>query len=378
MPVLPPPAPGVRPRPPSPPGAGDRRPRWPVVLATAAAALLAGISGVVVGLAVGDDGPKRPAAASTPTLPAAAGAGGSATGLPVREVVTAVAPSIVTISADLEGGRAVGTGVVVGDHEVLTNAHVVADATEVRVRLSGETEPRPAEVVATDMGNDLALLHADVGDRPAVTFAPADSVGLGDQVLAIGFALDLDGAPSVTQGIVSALDRTLITEDGGALDGLIQTDAAISSGNSGGPLVDARARIVGINTAVARGDSTTAATNVGFAISADEVGSVLGALRDSVDGGARAEGYLGISVIERSDGGQGALVTDVEPDSPASKAGIEVGDVVVSVDDATTDGRAGVIAAIRDHEPGDRIPVVVVRDGDEQTFDVTLDQRQGD
>ena len=196
--------------------------------------------------------------------------------------------------------------------------------------------------------------------------------------MAIGFALDLDGEPSVTLGIVSALDRTIITEGGGALDGLIQTDAAISSGNSGGPLVDARGRIVGINTAVARGDVATAATNVGFAISADEVESVLEALRSAEGGAPRAEGYLGITLDERSDGGQGALVTEVQDDSPAAAAGIEAGDVVISVDESATDGRAGVIAAVRDHEPGDEIPVVVVRDGKERTFDVTLVERQPD
>ena len=92
----------------------------------------------------------------------------------------------------------------------------------------------------------------------------------------------------------------------------------------------------------------------------------------------RAEGYLGISLAERTDGGQGALVADVEADSPAAEAGIEAGDVVISVDDAATDGRAGVIAAIRDHEPGDEVAVVVVRDGEERTFDVTLAERTAD
>ena len=194
------------------------------------------------------------------------------------------------------------------DGEILTNAHVVEGATEIRVRLAGETEPRTAELLAADVGNDLALLQIDADDLPPVTFAPSDEVAIGDEVVAIGFALDLAGDPSVTLGIVSALDRTIIT-DSGALDGLIQTDAAISSGNSGGPLVDASGRVVGINTAVARSDVTTAATNVGFAIAADEVQEVLAALRERSGGEPRSEGYLGINLDERSDGGQGAVIT---------------------------------------------------------------------
>ena len=298
--------------------------------------------------------------------------------LPVRAVVDAVGPSVVTISADLVAGRAVGTGVVLSaDGEILTNAHVVAGATAVRVRLPGETEPTEADIVATDAGNDLALLRIDRDDLVPVTFAPTSEVSLGDEVLAIGFALDLDGDPTVTLGIVSALDRTIITELG-ALDGLIQTDAAISSGNSGGPLVDAEGRIVGINTAVARSDNATAATNVGFAISSDEVAEVLADLRASEGGSPRSEGFLGVSVDDRTDGGQGALITSVDDGSPADGAGIQVGDVVVAVDDAPIDGSAGVIAAIRDHSPGEDVTVVVVRDGAEETFDVTLVERDGD
>ena len=230
----------------------------------------------------------------------------------MRQVVDAVGPSVVTISADLTQGRAVGTGVVVStDGEVLTNAHVVDGATAIHVRLPGETEPIEATLLAQDAGNDLALLHIDRDDLAPVTFAPTHEVALGDEVLAIGFALDLDGDPTVTLGIVSALDRTIITEDG-ALDGLIQTDAAISSGNSGGPLVDAQGRVVGINTAVARSDSTTAATNVGFAISSDEVVGVLDDLRAAEDGTPRQEGFLGVGLDDRTDGGQGAVITDVD------------------------------------------------------------------
>jgi S1-C subfamily serine protease len=207
-------------------------------------------------------------------------------------------------------------------------------------------------------------------------FAPPGEIAIGDEVVAIGFALDLDGDPSVTLGIVSALDRTLRTADG-ALDNLIQTDAAISSGNSGGPLVNADGEVVGINTAVARSDSTTAATNVGFAIAIDEVDHVLEGLRDS-RGAPRVEGFLGVSINDRSDGGQGAIVTEVAADSPASDVGLEQGDVIVSVDHSTTDGAEGVVAAVRDHQPGDEVEVVVLRDGHKQTFDVTLAKRPDD
>ena len=231
-------------------------------------------------------------------------------GLSVAEVAAAVGPSVVTISVDIEAGvtgEAVGTGLVVSpDGEILTNAHVIANATEIRVRLAGDTEPTEAELIASDVGNDLALLKINGSNLPVAPFAPPGEVALGDQVVAIGFALDLDGEPSVTLGIVSALDRTLITQNEGALDGLIQTDAAISSGNSGGPLVDASGRVIGINTAVARSDVSTAATNVGFAIAIEEVEAVLAALREQGEGDPRLEGFLGVVLGERSDGGQGA------------------------------------------------------------------------
>ncbi len=204
-------------------------------------ALLAGLTGVLVGIAIDDNDTGGDANVTATTTARTVAATGSR--LPVRAVAEAVGPSIVTISADLPAGRSVGTGVVVSaDGEVLTNSHVVAEATEIRVRLPGETEPIVAELVASDEGNDLSLLQIDRDDLQPVTFADSEAVGLGDEVLAIGFALDLDGEPTVTLGIVSALDRTIITERGGALDGLIQTDAAISSGNSGGPLVDVSGR----------------------------------------------------------------------------------------------------------------------------------------
>jgi len=301
--------------------------------------------------------------------------------LDVFAVASVVAPSVVTISADITDetgtfapGEAVGTGVIVSpEGGIVTNAHVVEGASEVRVRFAGNTEPVVADVVSADAGNDLALLRVDVDKPlPAAEFASPDDIRLGDEVLAIGFALDLDGDPTVTLGIISALGRTLALPDGGALDGLIQTDAAISSGNSGGPLVNARGQVVGINTAVARSDSETAASNVGFAISSEEALQVLGQLADGED---RPEGFLGVSVVGRTDGGQGAVVSDVAAESPAAEAGIEAGDVVVQVDDSVVTGSAAVVAAVRDRGPGDEIAIVVLRDGERVTITVTLAER---
>ncbi len=344
----------------------------------AVVAFVSGMVGVLVGVAVGDRDDSPPAGPSV--LPVSVGprAEGDLSRIDVASVVAAVAPSVVTVSADARiggaRGESVGTGVVLtSDGEILTNAHVIEGAEDVRVRLPGESDPRAATVVASDPGNDLALLRIDAEGLQPVTFADPDSVRLGDEVVAIGYALDLDGAPTVTLGIVSALHRTLSTEVG-ALDGLIQTDAAISSGNSGGPLVNALGEVVGINTAVARGDFTTAANNIGFSISSGEALRVLDQLRSGA-GDTRAEGYLGVGLAPRTDGGQGAVITEVEPGSPADKAGLEADDIVLEVDGVTIEGEAGLIAAIRDGNPGDEVTLLIERDGERRTLTATLADR---
>jgi len=300
----------------------------------------------------------------------------------VAGVTAALRPSVVSVSSDISqsgfNGEGVGTGVVLtSDGQILTNAHVVDGAKDVRVRLAGEREPRHAKIVATDTTNDLAILQVDVTGLTPATFADPANVRVGDDVVAIGFALDLDGEPSVTLGIISALDRTMIT-DNGALDGLIQTDAAISSGNSGGPLVNAAGQVVGINTAVARGDANNTANNIGFAISVSQVLPEVDVLRAKAGGEDRQSGFLGVGLADRTDGGSGAIVNTVRPDSPADKIGIRTGDVIVEIDGQTIDGSGGVIGAIRDHQPGDKVTVTVERDGKQMTFDVTLVDRPTD
>ena len=294
----------------------------------------------------------------------------------VAQVVNKLADSVVTINSqvnDASGqGEASGTGVVLtADGEILTNAHVVAGSTSVTVRFAGETEPRKATVLASDPGNDMALLKIDATNLKPATFAQPGTIRIGDQVIAIGYALALDGGPSVTSGIISALKRTIITESG-ALNGLIQTDAAISSGNSGGPLVNLRGEVVGINTAVARSDVNQAANNVGFSISVDEIGPVLEQLRSQASGEVRQEGFLGVGLAARTDGGQGAIITSVQPDSPAGLAGIQQDDIVLSVDGEPIDGQAGLVAAIRDAAPGQTVKIEILRGVKRLTVEATL------
>jgi S1-C subfamily serine protease len=346
-------------------------------------ALVAGGGGAVLGAQLNDDdgGASQPVTTRQPVQVGIDPGSLSAIELDVPKALGAVRPSIVAVSAEVEQGQAQGTAigtavVLTADGELLTNAHVVAGATSVHVRLDGEVEPREAEVLASDEAHDLALLKVDVTGLTPVVFADPDSVQVGDEVIAIGYALGLDGDPTVSKGIISAVDRTMIT-DNGALDGLLQTDAAISSGNSGGPLVNAVGEVVGINTAVYQSDATTAANNVGFAIGTSRVLPRIDDLRAQADGQTREEGYLGVELEPRTDGGQGAVITSVEDDSPAAAAGLEPGDVVQAVDGSPINGTAALIATIRSTLPGTDLKLTVTRDGDTVEVTATIAARQG-
>ena len=293
----------------------------------------------------------------------------------VAAVLQTITPSVVTIISNLDDGQATGTGVVISsDGEILTNAHVVESAESVSVMFVDSLNPVSAQVLAIDMGNDLALLRVDLSGLLPVVFADATSIDIGDDVVAVGFALNLDGGPSVTRGIVSALNRTITSGDG-ALDGLIQTDTAISSGNSGGPLLNTSGQVIGINTAVFKSSTDVAANNVGFSISVTEVLPVIAALRALANGATRTEGYLGVTVMNRDDGGRGAVIGTVSPDSPADLAGMIAGDIVIEADGSPVDGQLALVAAIRDRSPGDTIAVDVLRNDKRMTLSATLIER---
>lgn len=369
--------------------APDRRPaggrgRW--IAAAAVLVVFSGLIGGLVGAALAGDDDDSGGSAAVTTVDPIRRAPLEIPGdrLDVAAIVEMVAPSVVTITAGPAGGGAAigatGTGVVLSaEGEIVTNEHVLAGFPSIAVLVAGERDPRPAAIVATDPNNDLAVIRVDdpTGLVPA-RFADPDDIQVGDDVVAIGYALQLDGAPSVTRGIVSALDRNLETE-AGVLDGLIQTDAAISSGNSGGPLVNAFGEVVGINTAVARSGPAVAANNIGFAISMQEAGPVIDQLRTG--GGTAtspiASGFLGVDLGNRADGGTGAVIIEVGPDTPADSAGLRADDVVTAVDGKAILSAAGLAAAIRDATPGTVLTLELIRAGETVVVPVTLAERTG-
>ena len=391
--MFPPPSPQDRPA----PVTGVSRRRWVIVSLVVLAAVFGGFMGAQIAQS-GDDASSTDVVMTDDSMapsdvsmaPSEVGSTGApvvtapATDdrLPVMDVanvVEIIEPSVVTVVSEIDEGfgmgQGTGTGVVItADGEILTNAHVVDGASKVNVLFSDSIDPISAVVLAKDVGNDLALLKIDATGLTPAVFADPESIGVGDEVVAVGFALDLDGGPTVTRGIISALNRTIENGDG-ALDGLIQTDAAISSGNSGGPLVNSRGQVVGINTAVFTSTAGTAANNVGFSISVGEALPVIDELRAISNGAERIEGYLGVGLQGRDDGGRGAVITEVAPDSPAFDAGLEAGDIVVSAGGTPVDGQAALVAAIRDQSPGDTIEIQVLRNGDRLTLSATLIER---
>ena len=301
----------------------------------------------------------------------------------IRSVLALVEPAVVAVRVNggIGGGGGEGSGVVIESNGyIITNNHVVEGAQgAVEVGFNDGTR-KPANVVGTDPPNDLALIKVDGENLPVAKLGDSAAVQVGDSAVAIGNALALEGGPTVTTGIISALNRSIQTEDGGQLVGLLQTDAAISPGNSGGPLLNAAGEVIGINTAVAS-PSTENAQNIGFAIPINQAKAEVDVLKQ---GNAAKIAYLGVSTVAVTPAIQretnikvdaGAYVTDVRSSTPAGNAGVKKGDVIVEIDGKEIRSQSDVVAAVRAKRPGDQMTVVVNRDGSEQTFEVSLGER---
>jgi serine protease DegQ len=291
-------------------------------------------------------------------------------------IVSRVEPSVVAIKLP-QGGE--GSGVVWDDEgAIVTNNHVVDGSSRVEVVLAtGETVP--GQVEATDVLSDLAVVRVDRDNLRAADFAETLPI-VGELAVAIGNPLGFEH--SVTAGIVSGLNRSI--PSGGstpALVELIQTDAAISPGNSGGALVDSDGEVIGLNVAYLP-PAETGAVSLGFAIPATVVREVITQLLES---GTVRRGYLGI--IEPAqvtpefaeafglDVDEGVAVVGISPDSPADEAGLREGDVIVAIEGEETPTVESLFARLRDFEPGDTVTLDIVRGTERRSVDVTLGER---
>jgi len=305
--------------------------------------------------------------------------------LDVKAVLAAVAPSVVQIEIEdgVFGGGGQGTGFIISpDGQVVTNAHVVENAVTIKVMLSDGTV-KSAELVQKDPTRDLAVLKIQGDNLPSARLGNSAEVEVGDEVLAIGNALGLGDTPTVTTGIVSALDRQLQLS-GNRLTHLIQTDAAINPGNSGGPLVNANGEVIGVNTAIAGN-----AEGIGFAISIDHARPVIETLQT---GEVPQRPLLGVNIIDVDlldetsrrqydiyEGVEtGVVIVALVEDGAANAAGLRVGEVVMKFDGVEIVTVDDLVDAVRGSEIGRVVKVVVVsNDGSIRNVRVELGFTEG-
>jgi len=314
--------------------------------------------------------------------------------LTAREIYERVAPGVVFVRARTLQAQpspfdvarradnlATGSGFVIdADGLLLTNAHVVAGATDIRVTFSDERTV-PALVVGKDEDTDLALLRVDPEelDLNPLELGGSASMQVGDPTVAIGNPFGLDR--TLTTGVVSAMQRRIVAPSGFSIDNVIQTDAALDPGNSGGPLLDASGRVVGINSQIATG----AGGGIGFAVPVDTAKAVIPELQVHHSG---SHAYLGIRggegdpLVSLAEGrAPGVTVHEVDAGGPAARAGIlgagtvAGGDVIVSVDGHPVRSMADVDDVVARRRPGDGLAVELLRDGRELTVQVELTER---
>ena len=327
-------------------------------------------------------------------------------GSSVREVYTRDGRGVVSVdvAATSEAGPGGGSGFVVDEAgHIVTNQHVVEGAEEISVRFADGAR-REAEVVGQDPSTDVALIKVDAPQEALepLTLGDSNSVGVGEPVIAIGNPLNV--GISVTTGIVSGLGRPIKAPNNYTINDAVQTDAAMNPGNSGGPLLDSRGTVIGVNAQIA--SESGGFEGVGFAVPIDTVKSVV---RQLIAEGKVVHGYIGVSMFEFGVDelaaytglseeelrekygfpGNGAIVSEVTPDGPADKAGIKggeekdiegisvpIGDVITEIEGEPISSSEDVIEVVNSLKPGDRLPMTVVTPSEkERRVEVTVGTR---
>jgi putative serine protease PepD len=369
---------------PHPAAARERRfPTLLVVVALAAGLIGGGLgAGLTYAFGGGSQTVVSSLAQSGPVTPAGMSSGSNS----VEQVAATVLPSVVSITVRTPSGVGEGSGIILSsDGLILTNNHVVQGAGGGQMAVTyNDGVTASASIVGTDPSSDLAVIRASGASnlRPA-TLGSSSNMSVGQPVVAIGSPLGLSG--TVTSGIVSALNRPVrtgsATSDQSTVLDAIQTDAAINPGNSGGPLVDMQGRVVGINSAIATtssGSGQAGSIGVGFAIPIDQARPIAEQL--IADGHAN-HAVLGVQVKDAlTNGGVtpgGAAVIAVTSGGPAGKAGLQVGDVIVQLDDRRIDTADSLVAAVRSHKAGETVQVTYLRNGAKDTVSVTLGSQGG-
>ena len=305
-------------------------------------------------------------------------ADGHGDALTIQEVYQKVNPSTVTVVTELPRGASVGTGVILTeDGYIITNAHVIAGGTSCYVALA-DGSVFDAALVGYDAEQDLAVIKAQDTDGraaqglPAAEFGDSDALSVGDPVYAIGNPLGVELRGTLTDGIVSAINRDVLVD--GVNMTLIQTNAALNNGNSGGPLINVYGQVVGINTMKMGSSSTTSVEGLGFAI---PISSTAYMINDLIAyGEVHGEVMIGISVqtvpVTAENGESALLVMEVTPGGPGDEAGIQEGDLIVEADGEALTKSTDLLRVRRRHEAGETLKLLVERDGRRFTADVVL------
>jgi serine protease Do len=352
---------------------------------TSILALLLILALAVAGCASAPENSSTPLPSPSPTT--ASNTTGSFSLPSITDVVEAVEPAVVSIVVGTVSyniffqpvpSEQAGSGVIINESGyILTNNHVVEGAESIEVTLP-DGRNFDASLVGTDPLTDLAVIKIDGDDLPTVTFGDSSGIMVGQWVVAIGNALALEGGPTVTVGVISALGRTIQAESGWSLYDVIQTDAAINPGNSGGPLINLQGEVVGINTAKI---TAVEVSGVGFAVSANTAGPVA---VEIIAKGYVSRPYLGVSLVTVTPAiassynlatEEGGMVYQVVSGTPAEKAGLRAYDVITRIDGEEVTTSDDVILAIRAHDIGDTIEIIYFRGTRETTTSATLVER---